>query len=241
MVAGIFFVSNCVPFESQFFLLLSTHKCFFSDLQTFSHPVLNKDLYPPLTDCLQEHVDKNSWNLIVVKNDNMGGEGVFACVEIPQGTAVCHYGGEFIDRTRAESDMDQGCSKFLLQITVNNKHFFFNHHESKMKTFGCMMNHSSLHPNCTKKLHQNGSGMPVVIMKTLRNIAAGEELVHDYGVHYEPIPSCTVNCQKCAGKSWDPANAPVRCMQPLSVLILTVLHIVSNYIFRAEATRSSSR
>ena len=171
-------------------------KLYFSD----TIPNMNKELYPVLSKKDQEHVERNDWDALIIKCDNMGGEGVFAQKDIGHATMICHYGGNLIEQATAEDDMAHGRTKFLLQFTVNGQKLFFNHPHHSVKTYGRMMNHSKLHPNCTKKLHQNASGMPVIMLKTLRKIDAGEELVHDYGVYYESIPPCTVNCKKCFGK-----------------------------------------
>ena len=160
-------------------------------------PTLNKILYPVITRRVQESIASGNWESITLKSDGMGGKGVFATEEIEQGTIICHYGGELLDVAQFTHDMSCGRTKFLLEVQIGENKIFFNHTDSTQKTFGCMMNHSSLHPNCAKKIHQDQNGCPVVVLKALQKIQVDEELVHDYGKKYEDLPPCTVNCRQC--------------------------------------------
>lgn len=164
---------------------------------------MNVHLYPLLPKLVMEMVFSNKWKSISIEDDHMGGKGVFATKPILHGAYVCHYGGDFLDGNAGNEVILYGSTKFLLEVTINRKSYYFNHCDPEKLTFGAMMNHSKRHPNCIKKLHQSKKGKPVVVLKALRNIDAGEELLHDYGTKYEELPPCSVNCRLCDGRSCD--------------------------------------
>ena len=163
------------------------------------HPAMNKLLYPMLSDEMTENVQKNSWSGINLQNDNMGGEGVFACMDLAKGTYVCHYGGRLLDLKMANEDIARGETKFLMEFSINSKPFFFNHYRypNSLPSFGKMVNHSKRHANLKKKLFQDKHGDPVVMLVANRMIHKGEELTHDYGNKYGLNADCTANCKKC--------------------------------------------
>ena len=163
-------------------------------------PVLNDLLYPVLTQNQQEKVLNNTWHSVVLKCDNMGGRGVFATQTIQRGAIICHYGGELTNKVKGEEDMSKGHTKFLMQITVGDTKLFFNHNETTRATYGSMLNHSRLHPNCVKNVYQDKNGLPVIIFKANRLIKPDEELLHDYGPKYGLLPACSKNCHLCMSK-----------------------------------------
>lgn len=167
---------------------------------TIVHPKMNVLLFPILADKNDDKVQNNSWEGIEVKNDNMGGNGVFATKDIAHGTVVCHYGGKLLDLPMANKDIERMETKFLLEFAINGKPFFFNHYPNSQASFGKMLNHSKYHGNLTKKMYQDKHGHPVLMLVANRLIEKGEELTHDYGKKYGLSAECTVNCNKCKSR-----------------------------------------
>ena len=159
--------------------------------------MLNKNLYPVVSPQILNRVETNHWPGLEIVPDGMGGEGVFMTKFVRKGTVLCNYGGILLDAEMAEEDYKKEETKFLFEFEIGDIHLFFNHYNSSTKTFGCMMNHSRIHPNVTSKLFQSPSGEPIVLHLATRDIMRTEELVHNYGTSYGNIPDCTESCIQC--------------------------------------------
>ena len=161
---------------------------------------MNPNLYPVLSQQILKKIESNDWPGLKIDEDGMKGKGVFATQFWPHNSLLCHYGGVLTGLETVKplynSENPDFC-KFLLEFKIDGKYFFFNHYPPAPKTFGQMMNHSSLHDNVTKKVYQTPNGSPVVLHFAKRNIWAGEELVHNYGRGYGNVELCTFHCWEC--------------------------------------------
>jgi hypothetical protein len=157
---------------------------------------MNRHVNPQLSSEEQRLVAQNSWPGIELRNDNMGGCGVFTTQSFPCRHAICHYGGVFINHKAFLEDTTSGNDKFMLELKLRDQKWYFNHYETTSFSFGKMLNHSATCANVDKKVFQDDLGQPVVLMRTKRSLEAGEELVHDYDKYYGDLPLCTVNCKR---------------------------------------------
>jgi hypothetical protein len=164
------------------------------------HGYINSVIHPVLSDKTLGTIADNSWPGIIVADDNMGGNGIFATEEFQFGDFVCHYGGTLIDKQQYHEDCKAFKDKFLMQITLNDTHCYLNHYSSTKSSFGKMINHSMKCDNVEKKIFQDDKGQPVVILKAKKQILPGDEILHCYGKKYRKLPSCSKNCKKCHSK-----------------------------------------
>jgi SET domain-containing protein len=126
------------------------------------------------------------------------GMGVFTTREVQQGTVLCNYGGILLSK-RAGMEMHSGneFGNYLMEFIFKQKRYFCLHSKHTIDTYGKLINHSKLHPNCTPKVFQRRGGVPEVMFLALEHINAGEQLVYDYGKIYDGVEKCISNCFKC--------------------------------------------
>ena len=172
----------------------------------------------------------------------MGGEGVFATKFHSRGSILCHYGGLLLNARHVQEDYATHATKFLYHFQIGEHHLFFNHYSYSTKTFGCMMNHSRIHPNTFAKVHQNQFGAPVILHFAKRNILENEELVHAYGPFYQNTPDCTALCKLCHPGKLDLVDVVVPLyftfvhdfLEPAFIIVPLapkIIYILCNFIF----------
>ena len=92
----------------------------------------------------------------------MEGNGVFAKENIAKNTPLCNYGGVQVTTKYAEKYLlpfEDKCDYVVeLRETTNDglKNIYLNCHPTECKTFGQLLNHSSLHPNAVTKIYTTG-------------------------------------------------------------------------------------
>ena len=86
----------------------------------------------------------------------------------------------------------------LHEMTDNGiKHIYLNCNPTGSKTYGQLLNHSSLHPNAIMKIYATGKNKLDVIFVAKRDITVDEEIVWDYGKNYTGVNPCVTSCFKC--------------------------------------------
>ena len=89
----------------------------------------------------------------------MEGNGVFAQKHFVKNTPLCNYGGVQVTSNYAEKYLlpFQDKCDYVIEIceTTNDeiKHIYLNCHPTGSKTYGQLLNHSSLHPNTITKIY----------------------------------------------------------------------------------------
>ena len=72
--------------------------------------------------------------------------------------------------------------------------------ESKEKTFGQLLNHSSVHANVEPKIYLSESTKLDILFRAKRKIKEDEEIVWDYGSNLSGVNNCVSSCIKCLKK-----------------------------------------
>ena len=102
------------------------------------------------------------WSGFQIRSGLMEGNGIFAQEHFVKNTPLCNYGGVQVTRNYAEQYLLLFVDKcdYVLELceTTDNgiKHFYLNCHPTGSKTFGQLLNHSSLHPNALTKIYTTG-------------------------------------------------------------------------------------
>lgn len=139
--------------------------------------------------------------------------------DIPKGRIICDYSGEVYRADEAEklfSSMTKSEERHARDYAVEYEEMFggtfyiFAHFPEKIKSFGRLLNHSALHPNCRvypkyisrprkrKERHEQQSKSRIFVVETTRKVSAGEELVWNYGPKYAQRPwFYTCHCRRC--------------------------------------------
>jgi hypothetical protein len=167
---------------------------------TFPQGYLNPLIHLKANDTQLKHVKNNSWPGLILKDDLLGGFGLFAAKDFSNGDIICHYGGVLLDSKSYKEDSDSRLDKFLLQVTLNDTHWYFNHYEDTEFSHGKMINHSKECGNVIKKVYEGADYQPVVFFKATTQIKSGEQLLYNYGKKYRELPSCVPHCKKCLSK-----------------------------------------
>lgn len=156
-----------------------------------------------LPDELQEKCLKQDWCGIEIRSGLKEGRGVFAKKAIKKNTPLCNYGGVQVSRSYAEKYLlpdDDKCN-YLVELLETTSHgmelFYINCDSKKDKTYGQLINHSSLHPNATPRTFAIAKGKLEIIFCSQRDIKSGEEIVWDYGKSYNGVEPCVDSCIKC--------------------------------------------
>lgn len=158
-----------------------------------------------LPDELREKCLKQDWCGIEIKAGLKEGKGVFTKEFIKKNTPLCNYGGVQVSRTYAEKYLlphDEKCNYLieLLEKTNSGMQKFYINCDSKMdKTYGQLLNHSSLHPNATPRIYTTGKYKLEIIFCSQRDIKSGEEILWNYGKGYSGVEPCVESCLKCKG------------------------------------------
>ena len=86
----------------------------------------------------------------------------------------------------------------LCEMTDNGiKHIYLNCNPTGSKTYGQLLNHSSLHPNAVMKIYATGKNKLDVVFVAKHDITVDEEIVWDYGKNYTGVNPCVTSCFKC--------------------------------------------
>ena len=92
----------------------------------------------------------------------MEGNGIFAQKQFVKNTPLCNYGGIQVTKKYAEKYLlpfEDKCDYVveLCETTDDGmKRFNLNCHPRESKTFGQLLNHSSLHPNALTMIYTTG-------------------------------------------------------------------------------------
>jgi len=144
---------------------------------------------------------------IIRRQSPIHGNGVFAARDIPKKTTVIEYRGKRLTHAQADrryaNDSDSGHT-FL--FTLNDRYLIDGGDGGNVARW---INHSCK-PNCQAWVVEHGSGDPrkdKVVIESLRDIRAGEELTYDYGItlaerqtpELKRIWSCRCGAARCTG------------------------------------------
>lgn len=147
-----------------------------------------------------------TWEDVQVKSGLKEGRGVVANKVIEKGTAVCNYGGHFLEREYAEKYLlpfEEKC-EYLLEMKENfrgkYKFFYLNHDDHSKETFGKYLNHSKKHPNVAIRIYADDKKLDVIFV-TSRKVKVNEQLVWNYGTQYKGVGECVESCEKCRSRS----------------------------------------
>ena len=138
-----------------------------------------------LSDELQEKCLKQDWCAIEIKSGLKKGRGVFAKKFIKKNTPLCNYGGVQVSQSYAEKYLlpdDEKCNYLveLLERTSYRMELFYINCDSKRdKTYGQLINHSSLHPNATSRTYATAKCKLEIIFCSQCDIKSGEEILWD--------------------------------------------------------------
>ena len=143
------------------------------------------------------------WSGLQIRSGLVEGNGVFAQEHFVKNTPLCNYGGVQLTSNYTEKHLlpfEDKCDYVLelCEMTDNGiKHIYLNCNATGSKTYGQVLNHSSLHPNALKKIHATGKNKLDVIFVAKRDITVDEEIVWDYGKNYTVVNPCVTSCFKC--------------------------------------------
>lgn len=112
------------------------------------------------------------------------GRGVFAKQDFSRGQFVCEYAGELISYEAAkerekfyEGKTEFGC--YMYYFTFKNNKFCIDATKESDR-LGRLLNHSRTDANCATRL-VSIKDKPYLILETIRDVKAGQELLYDYG------------------------------------------------------------
>lgn len=150
---------------------------------------------------LELSVLSNSFPFVEVRDGLPEGKGLFAKTEIPLYTFVCNYGGKLMTKKEGFSYLDRdGDFCYLYEFSfekAGKKQTFFLNHTPSSFSFGKFINHSRLHFNVLPKVFFRSDGKPEIMFISSGCIAAGDEILFDYGRLYKGVQKCVTSCQKC--------------------------------------------
>ena len=142
------------------------------------------------------------WSGLQIRSGIMEGNGLFAQEHFVKNTPLCNYGGVQVTSNYAEKYLlpfEDKCD-YVLKICETTddgiKHIYLNCHLTESKTYGQLLNHSSLHPNAVTKIYATGKNKLDVIFVAKHDIRVDEEIVWDYGKNYTGVNPCVTLCFK---------------------------------------------
>ena len=74
---------------------------------------------------------------------------------------------------------------------------YINSDSKSDKTYGQLINHSSLHPDAIPRTYVTEKGKLEIIFCSQHDIKTGEEILWDYGKNYNGVEPCVESCMKC--------------------------------------------
>ncbi|MCB0757160.1 MAG: SET domain-containing protein-lysine N-methyltransferase [Flavobacteriales bacterium] len=143
--------------------------------------------------------------LIIVRRSRIHGNGVFAARDLPEGTELIEYTGRLITIAEADALYDEIHTGHTFLFTLNEEWIIDGNvggNDARWINHGCA-------PNCIPYLHAHprDRSKDRVIIETLRDVEAGEELQYDYGISFEvpytprlkKIWACRCGTPRCTG------------------------------------------
>ena len=143
----------------------------------------------------------NDFPLVQVREGLPEGKGLFSKTDIPRYTFLCNYGGTLLSKQEGADYMDRGgdfCYLYEFSFEKNGRSstFFYNH-TGQTISLGKFINHSRRHANALPRVFFRYDAKPEIMFISLRKIAAGEEIIFDYGRLYKGVNNCVSSCPKC--------------------------------------------
>ena len=95
---------------------------------------------------------------------------------------------------------DEKCNylvELLERTSCGMELFYMNCDSKRVKTYGQLINHSSLHPNAIPRTYVTEKGKLEIIFSSQHDIKTGEEILWDYGENYNGVEPCVESCMKC--------------------------------------------
>jgi SET domain-containing protein len=149
---------------------------------------------------------------LIARRSPIHGNGVFAACDLPGGVELVEYKGKRISHEKADKRYAGGSETGHTFLFTLNEDWIIDANVDGNKAR--WINHSC-DPNCQAVLHEDGKGRRKrdrVIIETLREISAGEELCYDYGIQLEErhtarlkkIWACRCGSPKCTGTMLKP-------------------------------------
>ena len=115
---------------------------------------------------------------------------------------MCNYGGVHVFRYYTEKYLlpDEDKCNYLVELlektSCGMEIFYMNYDPKNDKSYGQLLNHSSLHPNAIPKIYAIGKGKLEIVFFSKRDIRSGEEITWDYGRKYNGVEPCVQSCRK---------------------------------------------
>ena len=167
---------------------------------------------------------------IAARRSPIHGTGVFALIGIGAGTEVVEYHGRLL--THAEADRLYGGSSdsgHTFLFTLNDCYVLDANHGGNVARW---INHSCA-PNCRAVVEESADGdarHDRIVIETLRELRAGEELTYDYGIvlaerhtpRLKAIWACRCGAAECTGTLLKPKRG--RASHRATVHSSTPLH-----------------
>ena len=75
--------------------------------------------------------------------------------------------------------------------------FYINCNSKRDKTYGQLINQSSLHPNAVPRTYVTEKARLEIIFCSQCDIKKGKEILWDYGKNYNGVEPCVESCMKC--------------------------------------------
>lgn len=149
---------------------------------------------------------------IVARRSPIHGNGVFAVVDIPAGTTVIEYRGKLLTHAQADKRYPGNADTGHTFLFTLNERYVLDANEGG--NIARWINHSC-EPNCQSSLEEHSGGdarKDRIVIETLRDIRAGEELCYDYGITLEErhtprlktIWACRCGSSRCTGTMLKP-------------------------------------
>ena len=143
------------------------------------------------------------WSSLQIRSGLMEGNGIFVREHFVKNTPLCSYRGVQVTSNYAEKYLlpfEDKCDCVLkIYETTDDgiKHIYLNCHLTGSKTYGQLLNHSSLHPNAITKIYATGKNKLDITFVAKCDIRVDEEIVWDYGKNYTGVNLCVTSCFKC--------------------------------------------
>ena len=137
---------------------------------------------------------------LVIRRSKIHADGVYTTSPIKKGAIVAEYTGPRLTNSQADDIYEHSPRTYLFGLTDGE-------HVIDGDSIAAFINHSCK-PNCdTDEVRGR------VIIRTIRNIAAGEELAYDYNLYDgdpdDPAP-CFCGEKKCRGSMYSPREITKR-------------------------------
>lgn len=119
------------------------------------------------------------------RRSRIHGNGVFAIVDLAQGSLLCDYAGRRIRHEEADARYDGTVdSGHTFLFTLNDEYVVDANHGGNIARW---INHACA-PNCQAQVVEHAGEdrrRDRIEIRALRDIATGEELTYDYGIQLE--------------------------------------------------------